>query len=135
MIKAMIAIALAAGSAIAAQAQGFPSRPVTILVPLAAGGSTDTIARILAEGMRPHLGQTVIVETAPVAGGTTGVIGVARSAPDDYTVKIGQWGQNVASGAVYDLPIDLLKDLEPVAPICTQSSMTVCRTRLPAAEL
>ena len=119
MIKTMIAIALAAGCAIGgANAQSFPSRPVTILVPLAPGGSTDTIARIMAEGMRPHLGQPVIVENSPGAGGTTGVIRVARSAPDGYTVQIGQWGTNVASGAVYDLPIDLLKDLEPVALIC-----------------
>ena len=101
-----------------ANAQSFPSRPVTLLVPLAAGGSTDTIARIIAEGMRPHLGQPVIVENSPGAGGTTGVIRVARSAPDGYTVQIGQWGTNVAGGAVYDLPIDLLKDLEPVGLIC-----------------
>ena len=86
MIKTMIAIALAAGCAIGcANAQSFPSRPVTILVPLAAGGSTDTIGRIIAEGMRPHLGQPVIVENSPGAGGTTGVIRVARSAPDGYT--------------------------------------------------
>ncbi len=68
----------------------------------------------MAEGMRPHLGQPVIVENSPGAGGSTGVIRVARSTPDGYTVQIGQWGTNVASGAVYDLPIDLLKDLEPV---------------------
>ena len=97
MLKAMVAIALAAGCAIGgANAQSFPSRPVTILVPLAAGGSTDTIARIIAEGMRAHLGQPVIVENSPGAGGTTGVIRVARSAPDGYTVQIGQWGTNVA---------------------------------------
>ena len=87
MIKATIAIALAAGCAIGsmsistARAQSFPTRPVTILVPLAAGGSTDTIARIVAEGMRPHLGQPVIVENSPGAGGTTGVIRVARNTP------------------------------------------------------
>ena len=136
MLKTMIAIALAAGCAIGgANAQSFPSRPITILVPLAAGGSTDTIARIMAEGMRPHLGQPVIVENSPGAGGTTGVIRVARSAPDGYTVQIGQWGTNVASGAVYDLPIDLLKDLEPVALICTQPSMIVGRKTLPADSL
>jgi tripartite-type tricarboxylate transporter receptor subunit TctC len=85
--------------------------------------------------MRPHLGQPVIVENSPGAGGTTGVIRVARSAPDGYTVQIGQWGTNVASGAVYDLPIDLLKDLEPVALICTQPSMIVGRKNLPAENL
>ena len=136
MIKAMVAIALAAVGLIStANAQSFPSRPVTLLVPLAPGGSTDTIARIIAEGMRPHLGQPVIVENSPGAGGTTGVIRAARSTPDGYIVQIGQWGTNVASGAVYDLPIDLLKDLEPVGLICTQPSMIVGRKNLPADNL
>jgi tripartite-type tricarboxylate transporter receptor subunit TctC len=136
MLKAMIAIALAAVGLIStATAQSFPSRPVTLLVPLAPGGSTDTIARIIAEGMRPHLGQPMIVENSPGAGGTTGVIRAARSAPDGYIVQIGQWGTNVASGAVYDLPIDLLKDLEPVGLICTQPSMIVGRKNLPADNL
>src|SRR6478672_7327539 len=115
MIKAMIAIALAAACAIGgANAQEYPSRFVTLVVPLATGGSTDTIARIIAEGMRPHLGQTVVVENTPGAGGATGVIRVSRAAPDGYTVQIGQWGTNVAAGVVHNLPIDLLKDLEPV---------------------
>ena len=136
MIKTMIAIALAAGCAIgSANAQSFPSRPITILVPLAAGGSTDTIGRIMAEGMRPHLGQPVIVENSPGAGGSTGVIRVARSAPDGYLVQIGQWGTNVAGGAVYDLPIDLLKDLEPVGLISTQPFMIVGRKTLPPNNL
>jgi tripartite-type tricarboxylate transporter receptor subunit TctC len=132
----MIAIALGAvGLISSANAQSFPSRPVTILVPLAAGGSTDTIARIIAEGMRPHLGQPVIVENSPGAGGSTGVIRVARSAPDGYTVQIGQWGTNVAGGAVYDLPIDLLKDLEPVGLISTQPFMIVGKKALAADNL
>jgi tripartite-type tricarboxylate transporter receptor subunit TctC len=136
MIKTMTAIALAAGCAIgSAHAQSFPTRPVTILVPLAAGGSTDTIGRIMAEGMRPHLGQPVIVENSPGAGGSTGVIRVARSAPDGYLVQIGQWGTNVAGGAVYDLPIDLLKDLEPVGLISTQPFMIVGRKALPPNNL
>ena len=136
MIKTMSAIALAAACAIgSANAQSFPSRPVTILVPLAAGGSTDTIGRIIAEGMRPHLNQPVIVENSPGAGGSTGVIRVARSAPDGYLVQIGQWGTNVAGGAVYDLPIDLLKDLEPVGLISTQPFMIVGRKTLPANNL
>ena len=136
MIKTRIALALAAACAIGgAHAEDFPSRYVTLVVPLAAGGSTDTIARIMAEGMRPHLGQSVIVENSPGAGGSTGVIRVARSTPDGYTVQIGQWGTNVASGAVYDLPIDLLKDLEPVGLIATQPSMIVGRKTLPANNL
>jgi tripartite-type tricarboxylate transporter receptor subunit TctC len=89
----------------------------------------------MAEGMRPHLGQPVIVENSPGAGGSTGVIRVARSAPDGYLVQIGQWGTNVAGGAVYDLPIDLLKDLEPVGLISTQPFMIVGRKTLPPNNL
>ncbi len=136
MIKAMIAIALAAACAIGgANAQDYPSRFVTLVVPLATGGSTDTIARIIAEGMRPHLGQTVVVENSPGAGGSTGVVRVARATPDGYTLQIGQWGTNVASGAVYNLPIDLLKDMEPVALISTQPSLIVGKKDLPPNNL
>ena len=71
-----------------ANAQSFPSRHVTLVVPLATGGSTDTIGRIVAEGMRTHLGQPVIVENTPGAGGTTGVVRVARSAPDRKSTRL-----------------------------------------------
>jgi tripartite-type tricarboxylate transporter receptor subunit TctC len=140
MRKAVVGCAfgalLAVGAASAqVSAQDFPSRHVTLVVPLATGGSTDTIARIVAEGMRPHLGQTVIVENTPGAGGATGVIRVARSAPDGYTLQIDQWGTNVAAAAVHDLPIDLLKDLEPVALISTQPSLIVGRKDLPANNI
>jgi tripartite-type tricarboxylate transporter receptor subunit TctC len=139
MARLVLAAALAALAALTgiagAAAQPYPSRHITLVVPLATGGSTDTIARILAEGMRAALGQSVIVENTPGAGGTTGVLRVARSAPDGYTLQIGQWGTNVASGAVHNLPIDLLKDLEPVALLCTQPFMVVGRKTLPADSL
>ena len=127
MKRLLAAAALVALGTMGAHAQSFPNRPVTVLVPLAPGGSTDTIGRIMAEGIRHHLGQPVIVENAPGAGGSTGVIRTARSTPDGYLMQIGQWGTNVASGAVYDLPINLLTDLEPVALIATQPSMIVGR--------
>ena len=132
MKRLLAAVALCAVGAVAAHAQSFPNRPITILVPLAPGGSTDTIGRIMAEALRPHLGQPVIVENAPGAGGSTGVIRAARSTPDGYLMQIGQWGTNVASGAVYNLPIDLLTDLEPVAMIATQPSMIIARKDFPA---
>ena len=136
MRKAVVGCAFAALlTGATASAQDFPSRHVTLVVPLATGGSTDTIARIIAEGMRPHLGQTVVVENTPGAGGSTGVIRVARSQPDGYLVQIGQWGTNVAAGVVHNLPIDLLKDLEPVGLISTQPSLIVGRKDLPANNL
>jgi tripartite-type tricarboxylate transporter receptor subunit TctC len=119
----------------AAAAQSYPSRPVTLVVPLATGGSTDVIGRLMAEGMRATLGQPVIVENTAGAGGTIGVGRVARAAPDGYTFLIGQWGTNVASGAIYPLQFDLLKDLEPVALIATQPFLIVARKTMPANNL
>src|SRR5438067_10089167 len=126
MIKIISAIAgLAAclatlGGVSAAHAQAYPARPITMVVPLAPGGSTDVIGRIMAEGMRGALGQPVIVENTAGAGGTIGVGRVARAAPDGYTIGIGQWGTNVASGAIYPLSYDLLNDFAPIALIATQ---------------
>ena len=118
-----------------ANAQPYPSRPITMIVPLAPGGSTDVIARIMAEGMRAALGQPVIVENVTGAGGTIGVGRVARAAPDGYTFGIGQWGTNVASGAIYPLQYDLLKDFEPIALIATQPFLIVARKTMPANNL
>jgi tripartite-type tricarboxylate transporter receptor subunit TctC len=119
----------------AALAQTYPSRPITLVVPLATGGSTDVIGRLMAEGMRAALGQPVIVENTAGAGGTIGVGRVARAAPDGYTFLIGQWGTNVASGAIYSLQFDLMTDLEPVALIATQPFLIVSRKTLPANNL
>ena len=83
---------------LAAWAQVYPSRPVTIVVPFPAGGPTDTLARILAEHMRTSLGQPVIIENVSGAGGSIGVGRVARAAPDGYTVSIGHWGTHVLNG-------------------------------------
>jgi tripartite-type tricarboxylate transporter receptor subunit TctC len=126
--------AILAGTGEAA-AQAYPERPVMMLVPLATGGSTDVIARIVAEGMRASLGQPVIVENVAGAGGTIGVGRLARSAPDGYTIGIGQWGTNVANGAIYPLQYDLLGDFEPIALIATQPFLIDARKTMPAADL
>src|SRR2546422_11172925 len=96
----------------AAAAQSYPSRPVTMVVPFAAGGPVDTIARIVGAPMGKVLGQTIVVENVVGASGTLGVGRVARAAPDGYTLSIGHWGTHVINGAVYPLQYDLLKDLE-----------------------
>jgi tripartite-type tricarboxylate transporter receptor subunit TctC len=118
-----------------AQAQPYPNRPVTMVVPLGVGGSTDVIGRLMAEAMRPHLGQTVVVENTTGAGGTIGVARVARAAPDGYTILIGQWGTNVASGAIYPLNFDLEKDFEPIGLIATQPFLIVGKKATPANNL
>src|SRR5215472_7205864 len=88
----------AAAWPLAARAQVYPSRPLTIVVPFPAGGPTDTLARILAEHMRTSLGQPVIIENVSGAGGSIGVGRVARAAPDGYTVSIGHWHTHVLNG-------------------------------------
>jgi tripartite-type tricarboxylate transporter receptor subunit TctC len=137
MRKVLFAAALAAvlQSATGAMAQTYPTRPITLVVPLGVGGSTDVIARIMGEGMRASLGQPVIVENTTGAGGTIGVGRVARAAPDGYTIGIGQWGTNVASGAIYPLQFDLVKDFEPVALIATQPFLIVAKKTMPANNL
>src|SRR5882762_8656913 len=129
-----VAFATMAGIA-SANAQTYPSRPITLIVPLAPGGSTDVIARIMAEGMRAALGQPVIVENVTGAGGTIGVGRLARSAPDGYTIGIGQWGTNMANGAIYPLQYDLLKDFEPIALIASQPFLIVAKKATPASDL
>jgi tripartite-type tricarboxylate transporter receptor subunit TctC len=119
-----------------ARAQDYPSRPINMIVPVAAGGPTDTIARILAERMRASLGQPVIVEN--VTGGGNGVVGVgrvARAAPDGYTLSVGQWGTHVVNGAIYALPYDLVKDFEPISLIADNPQVVVSKNDVPARTM
>jgi tripartite-type tricarboxylate transporter receptor subunit TctC len=131
---AILAAAVAGGIGHAA-AQAFPSRPITMIVPLATGGSTDVIGRIVAEGMRATLGQPVIVENVTGAGGTLGVGRVARAAPDGYTISLGQWGTNMANGAIYPLQYDIIGDFEPVALIANQPFLVDSKKDLPVKDL
>ena len=131
----LVTAALMLSFAAPANAQNYPNRPITLVVPLGPGGSTDVIARIVGEGMRAVLGQPLVIENTVGAGGTIGVGRVARAAPDGYTIGIGQWGTNVASGAIYKLQYDLLKDFEPIALIATQPFLIVSRKTLPANDL
>ena len=112
MRQQLMATALVMCTGIAgASAQSYPSRPLTMVVPYAAGGPTDTIARIMSERMRGPLGQTVIVENTTGAAGTIGVGRVARAAPDGYTISIGHWGTHVVNGAIYSLPVRRVQGL------------------------
>jgi len=135
LILVAAALAALAAAATDAAAQTYPARPVTMIVPLATGGSTDTIARIVAEGMRASLGQPVIVENVAGAGGTIGVGRLARAASDGYTIGIGQWGTNMANGVIYSLQYDLLGDFEPVALIASQPLLIAARKTMPANNL
>jgi tripartite-type tricarboxylate transporter receptor subunit TctC len=118
-----------------AWAQTYPSRTITIVVPYSAGGPTDTIARVVAEGMRNVLRQPVIIENVTGAAGTIGVGRVARAAPDGYTISIGHWGSHVTNGAIYTLPYDLIKDFSPVSLVAIGKPLIVSRPTLPAKDL
>ena len=103
MRKQAIALALAAACAASssAAAQNFPSKPITIIVPFAAGGPSDVLARTLAERMRVALGQPLIVENVAGAAGTIGVARVVRAPADGYTISFGHLGTHVINGAIY----------------------------------
>jgi tripartite-type tricarboxylate transporter receptor subunit TctC len=133
--KLLVAIAFAAALAPAAQAQNYPTRPITMVAPLSVGGSTDIVARIVAQGMGQALGQNVIVENTTGAGGTIGEGRIARAKPDGYTIGIGQWGTNVANGAIYPLNYDLMKDFTPIGLIATQPFFITARKSLPQKNL
>ena len=137
MRKSLIAVALAAACAVAtdAAAQSYPSRPVTVIVPFAAGGPSDVLARVLGERMRAALNQTVIVENVTGAAGTIGVTRVVRAAADGYTVSFGHLGTHVINGAIYPLTFDLLNDLDPVGMIGANPMLVVSKNGVPAKTL
>src|SRR5262245_46729788 len=134
MRKLVAALALTLVATAFAQAQTYPSRQITIIVPFPPGGSTDTAARILAERMRPLLGQPVIIENVGGAGGSIGVGRVARAAPDGYTIDIGQLDTHVGS-IIYKLNYDLEKDFEPIGLISVNPQLLVAKKSLAANNL
>ena len=135
MSRLLVALSLVVLASIAgAQAQSYPSRPITLVVPFPPGGSTDTAARIMAERMRAPLGQPIVIENVGGAGGSIGVGRVARAAPDGYTFDIGQWDTHVGS-IIYKLDYDLEKDFEPIALISNNPQLMVAKNDLPASDL
>src|SRR5262245_54502368 len=118
VVAAMLTLPLGA-----AVAQDYPSRPITVVVPFAAGGPTDTVARITVEGMTKSLGQQVIVENAPGAGGTIGATRVARAAPDGYTLLIHHIGLATAASLYRKLAYDTKTAFAPIG-LLTEAPMT-----------
>ena len=129
------ALAALAASLCVASAQTYPARPVTIIVPYAAGGPTDLIARAIAEKMRGPLGQAVVVENVAGGGGAIGVGRVAHAVPDGYTLNLGNNGSNVLTGAMYPLAFDLIGDFEPIAGLTTNPQIIISKKAIPAKDL
>jgi tripartite-type tricarboxylate transporter receptor subunit TctC len=119
----------------AAAAEPYPSRPITMVVPVSAGGPTDAIARALADAMRGSLGQPVVVENVTGAAGNIGVGRVARAPADGYTLGIGLTSTHVFNGAIYPLPFDLLSDFAPIALVATNPQLIVSKNDVPAKNL
>src|SRR5258707_9900056 len=130
-----------AGAAVAsaftrrAGAQDYPSRPVTMVVPYGAGGPTDTIGRIVAEGMRASLRQRVVIENVTGASGTIGVGRAARASGDGYTLIIGGWATHGLNSAIFTVGYDVLKDFEPISLITREPLLIVGRKTAPARDL
>ena len=118
-----------------ARAQAYPSRPITIIEPFAAGGPLDTIGRILAERMRVSLGQPVIIENVAGASGTLALGRVARALPDGYTISHGSTPTHVFNGAIFKLPFDVEQDFQPISPIANGPLLIVARKAIAANDL
>ena len=116
-------------------AEPYPSRPITIIVPFAAGGPSDAMARILAERMKTTLGEAILIENVTGAGGSIGVGRAVHSAPDGYTIGFGHLGTHVANGAIYKLGYDLVADLEPVVLLPSNPMIIVSKNAVPAKSL
>jgi tripartite-type tricarboxylate transporter receptor subunit TctC len=130
-----IAIAAALLCPGSAGAQTYPSRPITMIVPFAAGGPTDRIGRLVAEGMRASLNQPIVIEDVTGASGTLGVGRAVRAAPDGYTLSMGMWATHVLNGAVFALPYNLLDDLEPIALLTSNPQLVIAKKEVPAGNL
>jgi tripartite-type tricarboxylate transporter receptor subunit TctC len=135
VIIVAVAFACSLWTISAAMAQVYPSRPITIVMPFAAGAAFDTLARIMAERMRVSLGQPVIIENVTGAGGSVGVGRAARAVGDGYTLSMGGSNTHVINGAIYALQYDVLNDFEPISLITTLPLLIVAKKAMPATNL
>ena len=133
LVAAAAAVALVASSA---SAQKYPDHPVTVIVPFAAGGPTDIIARIVGDHMSRTLGQQLIIENVVGAGGTTGITRAAQAKPDGYTLAMGHMGTHGAAPALYPgLKYDPVKDFEPIGLAAGTPIIIVAKKALPPTNL
>src|SRR5215470_17655326 len=135
MRKLLIAAAFVVAWANPGTAQVYPSRPITMVVPLPAGGAFDVPARVLAEHMRTSLGRPVTVENVTGAAGSIGTGQVARAAPDGYTLIYGGLNTHVINPAFLALKYNVLNDFEPIALTTTVPLLIVAKKAMPANNL
>jgi putative tricarboxylic transport membrane protein len=137
VVRKLIVVALTVVAlALPAAAQEFPARTITMVVPYPAGGPSDVVARIVADGMSRRLGQTIIIENVGGAGGTIGTARVATTAPDGYTLLAASMGSQVAAPALYpNLRYDAVKDFSPIGLTAHAPAAIVARRDFPANDL
>jgi tripartite-type tricarboxylate transporter receptor subunit TctC len=134
-IAATIASCAVTMATVRADAQSSSARTITLVVPFPAGGPTDTIGRVIAEGLQSSLGQPVIIENAPGATGSVGTGKVARAEADGHTLILGTIATHVFNGAAYPLKYDVVADFEPISLIAFDPQIIVVRKELPVADL
>ena len=135
MLKVLLVALASIAGVMHVSAQTYPSKPVTIVVPFAAGGPSDALARILGDRMKATLGQAFVIENVTGAGGSIGVGRAVRAPADGYTISFGHLGTHVANQAIYPLPYDMLADLDPVVLLPSNPMVMVSRNSLPAKSL
>src|SRR3954471_9833102 len=136
MLRLMLALAALALTTFGAQAQSYPTRPATVIVPFAAGGPADITGRIVADIFSRHLGQQFVVENVGGAGGTTGTTRAARATADGSVIISGHLGTNALAPAFYpNLAYDPEKDFEPIGLIAEQPELLTVRKDFPANNL
>jgi tripartite-type tricarboxylate transporter receptor subunit TctC len=133
LLKSLIGVALMTGAL--AHAQQYPNKTITMIVPFAAGGPTDTVARLVAQSMGTRLKQQIIVENVGGAGGTIGAARVAKASPDGYTLLLHHIGQSTAPGLYRKLSYNALTDFEPIGSITDVPMTFVARKDFPAKDL
>jgi tripartite-type tricarboxylate transporter receptor subunit TctC len=130
-----VAVAALAGLGVARAEDAYPARPITLVVPYPPGGVTDTLARLLADRMKTSLGQTVVIENVPGAGGSIGVGRIARGTPDGYTIAIGSSETHVLNAVALSLPYDVVADFDPVVQLPAYPFLIVSTNSVPATNL
>jgi tripartite-type tricarboxylate transporter receptor subunit TctC len=139
IVKTLLTVLALAATQLApaqAAAAAYPERPITMIVPFAAGGPTDVVARIVSDHMSRTLGQQIVVENVAGAGGTTGITRAAQSRPDGYTIMMGHMGTHGAAPAVYpDLKYDPTKDFAPIGLAAGTPILIVAKKDFPAKDL
>ncbi|VIO69659.1 hypothetical protein CI1B_28670 [Bradyrhizobium ivorense] len=135
MLGRCVAAVAALLLATAAQAQDFPKRPITMIVPFAAGGTSDVIARAVADQMGVALGQSIIIENVAGAGGSTALTRAARAEPDGYTIAIGNAGTNAATYTIYPKLAFTPDSFAPIAVVAKTFGIVALRKDFPAKDL